>query len=79
MNKNSGSSGLGLSSVLTIIFVVLKLVGVIDWSWWLVLLPTLISVGLWIIFIVIYAILLVNDNKNYGLTSKKGKKDKWKF
>jgi len=79
MNKNSGSSGLGLSSVLTIIFVVLKLVGVIDWNWWLVLLPTLISVGLWVIFIVIYAILLVNDNKTSGFTSKKGKKDKWKF
>jgi hypothetical protein len=36
---STSSGGLGLLSVLGIIFVVLKLVGVIDWSWWLVLLP----------------------------------------
>lgn len=30
-------------SVLGLIFVVLKLVGVIAWSWWLVLAPFLIS------------------------------------
>lgn len=33
------SNGMGLFGVLTIVFVVLKLVGVIDWSWWYVLLP----------------------------------------
>jgi len=38
------------SHLLTIIFVVAKLAGVINWSWWLVLLPSLISFGLsWII------------------------------
>lgn len=79
MNKNSGSSGLGLTGVLTIIFVVLKLVGVIDWSWWWVLSPTLISVGLWIIFIVVYVVCDYYDNKEYWLTYKKGKRDKWKF
>jgi len=36
----SGSNGgLGLLSVLGIVFVVLKLVGVINWSWVLVLAP----------------------------------------
>lgn len=30
---------LGLFSVLGIIFIVLKLVGTIAWSWWLVLMP----------------------------------------
>ena len=79
MNKNSGSSGLGLSSVLTIIFVVLKLVGVIDWSWWWVLSPTWISIGLWLIFVVIYVICDYHANKKYGFTSKRGKRDKWKF
>lgn len=79
MDKKSGSSGLGLASVLTIIFVVLKLVGVINWSWWWVLSPTLISIGLALIIIVIYIAWEIHNNKNYGLTSKKGKKDKWKF
>ncbi len=29
--------------ILTIVFVVLKLVGVVMWSWWLVLLPMIVS------------------------------------
>lgn len=37
---------MGILEVLTIIFVVCKLVGVIDWSWWLVLLPEIIAVGI---------------------------------
>lgn len=45
--------GMGLQTVLTIIFVVLKLVGVVDWSWWWVLsplwIPPLISMALVII------------------------------
>ena len=32
-NRNSSSSGIGICGVLTIVFVVLKLVGVINWSW----------------------------------------------
>lgn len=56
MKKNDGSSGLGLSSVLTIIFVVLKLVGVINWSWWWVLSPAWIGIGLWLIVVIIAAI-----------------------
>lgn len=33
-----------LLSLLTILFVGLKLTGYIDWSWWLVVMPTLIYV-----------------------------------
>lgn len=79
MDKKSGSSGLGLASVLTIIFVVLKLVGVINWSWWWVLSPAWISIGLSLIIIVIYVAWELHNSKKYGLTTKKGKKDKWKF
>lgn len=32
--------GIGFSSMLTIVFITLKLLGHIDWSWWLVLAPT---------------------------------------
>lgn len=79
MDNNRGSSGVGLSSLLTIIFVVLKLVGVINWSWWWVISPTLISLGLWLIVIVIYAIYLVHENSKYDSTYVKRKKDKWNF
>lgn len=73
MDKNNGSSGLGLGSVLTIIFVVLKLVGVIDWSWWWVLSPTLISIGLLIIVAIIFATIEAHFNEKYGIKPKKGK------
>jgi hypothetical protein len=34
-----GGGGVSLLTVLGVVFIVLKLVGVIDWSWWWVLLP----------------------------------------
>lgn len=39
-NQNSSSSsGIGVLGLLGVAFVVLKLTGVIDWSWWWVTLP----------------------------------------
>ena len=38
--------GIGFAHILTIIFVIAKIVGYITWSWWLVLLPSIISIGL---------------------------------
>jgi hypothetical protein len=37
---------MNLFSCLTLLFVGLKLTDFIDWSWWLVLLPTIIPVSL---------------------------------
>lgn len=55
-NSNSGG-GIGLSGVLLIVFIVLKLCGVIAWSWWWVLCPLWISIAIWLILIVIGGIL----------------------
>jgi hypothetical protein len=41
----------GFSTLLTIVFVVLKLTGVITWSWWLVFLPMIISWGLFFLIL----------------------------
>lgn len=41
---------MGFLGVLTIVFIVLKLINVIAWSWWLVLLPGIIDIAL-IIFV----------------------------
>lgn len=43
---------MGFTEVLTLVFVVLKLTGVINWSWWLVLLPELIVFALLIYYCV---------------------------
>lgn len=50
--------GLGLGTVLTIIFVVLKLVGVIDWAWVWVLAPLWIGAAISLVFSLI-ALLIV--------------------
>lgn len=47
------SGGLGVLGVLTILFVVLKLLHVIEWSWLIVFLPVLIGLALKIIWIVV--------------------------
>lgn len=38
-SDSNNSGGIGFLGLLTIVFIVLKLTDVIDWSWWLVLLP----------------------------------------
>lgn len=38
-NSAPSSSGVGLMSMLGLLFIGLKLAGVIDWSWWWVLAP----------------------------------------
>lgn len=38
-NKTASSGGIGVFGLLGVVFVVLKLLGKITWSWWLVTLP----------------------------------------
>lgn len=56
--NNRKSGGIGLHTVLTLIFIVLKLVGVIDWKWVWVLAPTWIVLALNIIVLLIYIFLV---------------------
>ena len=52
-NKNtSGSGGIGFGGLLTIVFIVLKLLGVISWSWWWVLSPIWISIIIVLLLVV---------------------------
>lgn len=54
-NNSVGSSGgIGFVGVLTIVFIVLKLLGKIAWSWWWVLSPIWISAIMVIIILLIY-------------------------
>lgn len=40
---------MGIAELLTVAFIVLKLIGKVDWSWWIVLLPEIIAVGLYLV------------------------------
>jgi hypothetical protein len=61
--------GLGLPHILTIIFVIAKILDYINWSWWLVLLPSLISIGLWLaiwlIGVIAIIVIAILDLKGY--------------
>jgi|GEM_PF-3381926 len=59
---------LGFFSLLALIFITLKLLGYIDWSWWLVLLP---AYGGLVIMLVLFVILLVlNQKPKFKITKK---------
>ena len=48
---------IGFSGLLTLIFVICKLIGIIEWSWWVVFLPLPISFVLVFILTLIIALL----------------------
>lgn len=54
---------MGFAEILTLIFIILRLTNVIDWSWWLVLLPELIALSIYIIFYIVVIILISTRNK----------------
>lgn len=51
-----------LMIVLTAIFVMAKLINVITWSWWLVLIPVWIYLGVYLlVFLVYFIIAMIED------------------
>lgn len=57
-NVSSSSGGIGFFGLLGIVFIVLKLTGYINWSWWIVLSPIWgsVLVGLLIFLVVSFVI-----------------------
>ena len=54
--KVTGCSS-GLATILTVIFVVAKLIGLVTWSWWICFLPIIISFGLVIVLLIVIVII----------------------
>ena len=52
-NKSTSSSGIGFFGLLAILFITLKLTGVITWSWLWVLAP------IWIPFVIVVFVLII--------------------
>ena len=57
MDNKKNSGGTNVLTVLQIIFIVLKLLDLINWSWWAVFIPTFISIGLWVLLLIVLAVL----------------------
>ena len=60
-NNNHTGGGIGFTGLLAIAFIVLKLLGVITWSWVWVLSPIWISL-VFVLFFVLIAIMAIADN-----------------
>lgn len=57
---HSGTSGgIGFCGLLTIVFIVLKLCHVIEWSWVWVLAPLWISIGISILILIICLVIML--------------------
>lgn len=86
MDKNN-SNGLNLTAVLFIVFLVLKLTGNINWSWWWVTsplwIPLVIALGVVLLLLVVIIIALtfgtsvsdIKEKANYFINSREDKRD----
>lgn len=54
MSKNNSGTGVSGVTLLQILFIGLKLGGVIGWSWWWVLSPLWISAALFVMLIILF-------------------------
>lgn len=63
MSDNKRSGGIGFCGLLTIVFIVLKLCGVIAWSWCWVLAPVWIPLMAYFVILVIVKILECRERR----------------
>lgn len=65
-SKSSGgaSGGIGFTGLLTLVFIVLKLCNVINWSWFWVLSPLIFSLALVVFILAVYLVIIaIQDNR----------------
>lgn len=63
---------MAITTVLTLIFLVLKLLNKIDWSWWLVLMPTIIHSIIWFIVMVRWEMKSPQEKALHVLKKRRG-------
>lgn len=62
MNKeNSSKGGIGFCGLLAIVFIVLKLLKIITWSWFWVLSPLWIPLGIILIVLIIIVVIAIKE------------------
>ena len=59
--SSSSSGGIGLLGAFALLFVALKLLGYIDWSWWWVLAPVWIPISVAVVVMVIVGAVLLHN------------------
>ena len=57
--KGQARGGIGFCGLLTVVFITLKLLKVIDWAWGWVLAPLWMPLSLWLLFTVITLVIVI--------------------
>lgn len=60
-NNKPTNKKIGFTGLLTLVFIVLKLCGVVTWSWWWVLSPIWIGVGVCAISLIIMFVIVKKE------------------
>lgn len=55
VSSSAASGGVGFLGLLTVVFITLKLIHVVGWSWWWVLAPLWVPSALVILFVIVLA------------------------
>lgn len=74
VNVSNYGGGISFTGLLTIVFIALKLTGVINWSWLLVLLPMLIPIGVVAVLLFCYLFIAIVLIASSYKSKKKDKK-----
>ncbi|MDT2844673.1 hypothetical protein [Vagococcus lutrae] len=61
-DKEVVSKGLSFLNMLTLIFVIAKVLGLVTFSWWLVFMPTLIQVAVVMLVFVVVMIIAASED-----------------
>jgi uncharacterized membrane protein (DUF485 family) len=75
-NRNSGAAGSGitLSGLTFIVFLVLKLCNVINWSWWWVTAPLWMPVTIFVaVCVVVFVVAFIVGAIRYIIKNKRGR------
>ena len=72
-NSSSSSNGIGFSGALALLFIALKLLDKIDWSWWWVLAPIWIPLAILIVVLIVVAVVwFINDTRKQRKRKARG-------
>jgi hypothetical protein len=61
------TSGSGIATILLIVFIVLKLAGLVNWSWLWVLAPFWIPAGFAFLYLCIILVIAIIEEKKHGI------------
>ena len=63
MKDSKAGGGIGIAGVVQVVFIILKLTKLVNWKWWVVLMPTWIWIGLIAIALTVFGICKYIEDK----------------